>query len=103
MTFPEKVLKKMDWLKENHNTKLNVVLEDIQDYDKLEEVVRDVDVIYHTAAQVAVTTTSVTTPILDFEINALGTIKALEAARNANTDPALIFTSTNKVYGKIRK
>ena len=70
MTFPEKVpKKKMDWLKENHNTKLNVVLEDI----------------------------------LDFEINALGTINVLEAARNANTDPALIFTSTNAVYGKIRK
>jgi CDP-paratose 2-epimerase len=102
MTFPEKVLKRMDWLKENQNTELNVMLEDIRDYDKLEEVVIDVDVIYHTAAQVAVTT-SVTNPMLDFEINALGTLNVLEAARNTNTDPVLIITSTNKVYGKIRK
>lgn len=92
----------MDWLKENQNTELNVMLEDIRDYDKLEEVVIDVDVIYHTAAQVAVTT-SVTNPMLDFEINALGTLNVLEAARNTNTDPVLIITSTNKVYGKIRK
>ena len=92
--------KNLDWLKENHNTKLDVVLGDIRDYSKLKEVVRDVDVVYHTAAQVAVTT-SVTNPILDFEINALGTLNVLEAARNTNTDPALIFTSTNKVYGKM--
>src|SRR5262249_39260241 len=58
------------------------------------------DVIYHFAAQVAVTT-SVVDPGVDFEVNALGTFNVLEAARLGNRRPTLIFTSTNKVYGGI--
>ncbi len=50
------------------------------------------------AAQVAVTT-SVTDPKIDFSINAQGTFNVLEAARNSGENPALIFASTNKVYG----
>jgi CDP-paratose 2-epimerase len=55
-------------------------------------------VIYHTAGQTAVTT-SVVNPREDFEINALGTFNALEAARLYGDDPVFIVTSTNKVYG----
>jgi CDP-paratose 2-epimerase len=58
----------------------------------------DVDVVYHMAAQVAVTT-SVTNPREDFEINALGTFNVLEAIRLSEADPILVFASTNKVYG----
>jgi CDP-paratose 2-epimerase len=56
------------------------------------------DVIYHLAGQVAVTT-SVTDPRADFEVNALGTLNVLEAARLSGHQRAIIFTSTNKVYG----
>lgn len=56
------------------------------------------DVIIHTAAQVAVTT-SVENPIFDFEVNAKGTLNVLEAARSLSKKPIFIFTSTNKVYG----
>jgi CDP-paratose 2-epimerase len=56
------------------------------------------DLVVHLAAQVAVTT-SVKHPREDFEINALGTFNVLEAARGLSNPPALIYASTNKVYG----
>ncbi len=46
-------------------------------------------------------TTSLDEPRLDFETNALGTLNVLEAARAQRTPPALVFTSTNKVYGAL--
>jgi CDP-paratose 2-epimerase len=59
---------------------------------------KDHDAIYHLAAQVAVTT-SVMNPREDFEINALGTFNALEAARLSGNQPLVVYASTNKVYG----
>ena len=38
-------------------------------------------------------------PILDFEVNALGTLLLLEAARRHSPEAVFIFMSTNKVYG----
>lgn len=74
---------------------------DIRDSDKLCEVFqsyRDIDVVLHLAAQVAVTT-SVRDPREDFEINALCTFNILEAIRESDSNPMLIYSSTNKVYG----
>jgi len=39
-------------------------------------------------------------PLLDFEVNALGTIHLLEAARQFCPEAPFIFLSTNKVYGE---
>lgn len=61
---------------------------------------QDVDVVFHFAAQTAVTT-SITNPREDFEINALGTLNLLEAIRHSNSDPIVIYSSTNKVYGNL--
>ena len=52
----------------------------------------------HLAAQTAVTT-SVEAPREDFESNALGTFNVLEAARHLPHLKALLYASTNKVYG----
>jgi CDP-paratose 2-epimerase len=60
--------------------------------------VRGVDSVFHLAAQVAVTT-SLDDPLLDFDVNLIGTVNLLEAARAQVEPPALLFTSTNKVYG----
>jgi CDP-paratose 2-epimerase len=38
-------------------------------------------------------------PLLDFEVNALGTINLLEATRQHCPEAAFVFMSTNKVYG----
>ncbi|MEM1137066.1 MAG: GDP-mannose 4,6-dehydratase [Bacteroidota bacterium] len=64
----------------------------------LEEYIAQVNVVYHLASQVAVTT-SVTNPQLDFEINILGTFNILEAVRVANPNVIMLYASTNKVYG----
>ena len=86
-----------EWLKSNH-PKIKVIKGDTRDFDSLKNAAENADAIYHTAGQVAVTT-SVENPREDFEINALGAFNVLEAARAAKTDPVIIFTSTNKVYG----
>jgi CDP-paratose 2-epimerase len=38
-------------------------------------------------------------PVVDFEVNAVGTLNLLEAARRNCPKAVFIFTSTNKVYG----
>lgn len=58
----------------------------------------DVEAVIHLAGQVAVTT-SVADPRGDFEANALGTLNVLEAARRLPRLKALLYASTNKVYG----
>lgn len=58
--------------------------------------------IYHLAGQVAVTS-SVVNPRQDFEINAGGTFNLLEAVRRYNPEAILLYSSTNKVYGKTQK
>ncbi len=56
-------------------------------------------VIVHCAAQPSHDKAS-EIPLLDFEVNALGTINLLEAARQYRPDIVFIFLSTNKVYGE---
>jgi CDP-paratose 2-epimerase len=60
----------------------------------------DPDVIFHFAGQVAMTT-SIQHPRLDFEINALGTLNLLESIRTRCPHAAIIYSSTNKVYGDL--
>ncbi len=91
----------LKWLKTLKGN-LEVIIADIRDDKKVREVVKNVDVIYHLAAQVAVTS-SVTDPKEDFEINALGTLNLLEAMRKFSPESILIFASTNKVYGELYK
>ena len=77
---------------------------DVRDASAMDGVLAehaDADAVLHLAAQVAVTT-SVRDPRADFEINALGTFNVLEAVRNAaGGRPAIIYSSTNKVYGNL--
>lgn len=71
---------------------------DVRDPATVTAAVDAVDAVFHLAGQVAVTT-SVADPRHDFEVNALGTFNVLEAARAASRQPAVLFASTNKVYG----
>lgn len=89
----------LQMIENKYKQNLSVIQGDIRiDRQKLVEAVSDVDRVYLVAAQVAVTT-SVTNPREDFEINALGTFNVLEAIRESDNNPILLFTSTNKVYG----
>jgi CDP-paratose 2-epimerase len=80
--------------------RLKVTIADVRDASAVEKAVIGATEIYHFAAQVAVTT-SLDDPRSDFEVNAGGTFNILEAARQSGERPFLLFTSTNKVYGKI--
>ena len=80
----------------NGLSNVSFVKGDIRDFSLLKNLCKDVDVIIHAAAQVAVTT-SLKNPREDFEINAIGTFNVLEAARLSGT--AVVYCSTNKVYG----
>jgi CDP-paratose 2-epimerase len=89
------------WLRINPGSgRLRVIKEDIRNFEAVQAALKDVDIVYHLASQVAVTS-SVMDPRTDFEINALGTLNVLEAARLTARPPAVIFTSTNKVYGAL--
>jgi len=94
--------KNLDWLKSLKNSNLSVVIGDIREFKKLQKVVNKVDAIFHLAAQVAVTK-SIENPQEDFEVNALGTLNVLEAARKARHKPIVIYASTNKVYGAMEE
>lgn len=86
------------WLQQQSAGRLNFVHGDTRDFEKVRSAVVGNEVIYHLAAQVAVTS-SVEDPRTDYEINTLGTFNVLEAARLSGQRPTIVFTSTNKVYG----
>lgn len=60
------------------------------------------DAVFHLAGQVAMTT-SISDPRMDFEVNALGTLNLLEAVRQYAKEAAVIYSSTNKVYGDLEQ
>ena len=91
----------LGWLHATHGgDRLRVIEADIRDDDRLAAAVADAapDVLLHLAGQVAVTS-SVVDPREDFEINALGTFNVLEAVRRHAPGAAVLYASTNKVYG----
>lgn len=95
------VEKNLEWLKKNH-PKLIFYKSDIRDFNKLKKAFQKTSIAYHMASQVAVTT-SVKNPIKDFQINAIGTLNVLEAARTQKKPPIVIYASTNKVYGGMER
>jgi CDP-paratose 2-epimerase len=88
------------WLRQTHGAAVELEMADIGDRGALGEAVREAGQVFHFAAQVAVTT-SLSDPVHDFEVNALGTLNLLEALREMEEAPPLLFTSTNKVYGDL--
>jgi|LSQX01.1.fsa_nt_gb CDP-paratose 2-epimerase len=88
------------WLQEQHGDLLHVEVADVRDPIALRQCVSDASAVYHFAAQVAVTT-SLELPVLDFGVNARGTLNLLEELRRLDSPPPLVFTSTNKVYGAL--
>jgi CDP-paratose 2-epimerase len=84
-----------------HPDQVSILKLDIRfDKEGLAQAVSTHDAVLHLAAQVAVTT-SVVDPVTDFETNAVGTFNILEAIRLSPNKPAIIYASTNKVYGSL--
>lgn len=90
----------LHWLKERYKERCEIQIADVRDRDALEEAVSGVGMVFHLAAQVAVTT-SMQMPFQDFSVNTQGTLQLLETLRALPQPPPLLFASTNKVYGSL--
>jgi CDP-paratose 2-epimerase len=73
---------------------------DVRDRDAVEQIVREArpELIVHCAAQPS-HDLAARRPYDDFEVNAVGTLNLLEAARAHSPEAPFAFLSTNKVYG----
>jgi CDP-paratose 2-epimerase len=93
------VLPNIDRLHARHRRYRHVSL-DIRDRPAVRELVDSVrpDFIIHTAAQPSHDKAR-DIPYDDFDVNAVGTLNLLVAARDYCRDAPFCFTSTNKVYG----
>ncbi|MFQ5803763.1 MAG: NAD-dependent epimerase/dehydratase family protein [Thermoplasmata archaeon] len=87
-----------NWERLRREDDVSLVRGDVRQLQDIRPVVEKADAIIHAAGQVAVTT-SLEDPRADFEVNLLGTLNVLEAARLSGSDPSVLFCSTNKVYG----
>lgn len=90
----------LDWLKEQGT--FAFIHGDIRNAGDVANAIRvhKPDFIYHLAGQVAMTT-SLSDPRMDFEVNALGSFNVLDSVRTSSPDTAVIYSSTNKVYGDL--
>jgi CDP-paratose 2-epimerase len=75
---------------------------DVRDADGVRRVVaeagRGLELVVHAAAQPSHDWAG-QDPLMDFEVNARGTLNVLEAVRRHQADATFAFMSTNKVYG----
>jgi CDP-paratose 2-epimerase len=90
----------LQWLVGEFGGAVDVEIADVRNAHALRRAVGQASRVFHFAAQVAVTT-SLIDPMLDFEVNVRGTLNLLEALRGLPNPPPLLFTSTNKVYGRL--
>lgn len=70
---------------------------DVRDFDLLEKVARDVDAIFHLAAQIHVDRSYIE-PRLTYDINVMGTQNILEVAKMYDAKK-IIHASSSEVYG----
>ncbi len=90
--------KRYNWTLLSKYDNVKLLERDIKRPESLSALPEDSDIIFHTAAQTAVTT-SITDPATDFQNNLVGTFNVLETARKSRSNPTLLYCSTNKVYG----
>jgi UDP-glucose 4-epimerase len=80
-------------------SKIRFIRGDIRNETLLAEIVQDQDIIFNCAAQTS-HALSVQYPLLDAEINCLGSLKLLEAVRLLNKDAVVVYSSSSTVIGK---
>jgi UDP-glucose 4-epimerase len=81
-------------------TRVRVVDGDVRDAAALEKVIGGCEVAFHLAASVG-NTRSIEHPIEDSEINVLGTLRVLEAARR-NALRKVVFSSSAGIFGELK-
>ena len=91
---------KIDSIKDLMDNGLNFIQEDIRDPAAIEKATKNCKIIFHLAAQTSVPL-SMENPKEDCEINVVGTLNVLEAARKAGA--RMVFASSCAVYGNPEK
>jgi CDP-paratose 2-epimerase len=100
--YRESSVVNLSWLKEKGAFRF--VHGDIRNQNDVTRLIQDFspDAVFHLAGQVAMTI-SIANPRMDFEVNVVGTHNLLEAIRLYAPDAAVIYSSTNKVYGDLEQ
>lgn len=100
--YREGSLRNLAWLKDKGI--FSFVHGDIRNQNDITRLVQDFrpEAVFHLAGQVAMTT-SIANPRMDFEVNVVGTHNLLEAVRLHTPEAAVIYSSTNKVYGDLEQ
>ena len=75
---------------------------DLRDEGLLSELIQDQEVIFNSAAQPS-HTLSLQNPLLDAEINCIGNLKLLEAARRHNPSAVIVYPSSSTVIGRVHE
>ena len=91
---------KIDFIKDLIDNGLNFVQKDIRDPIAIEQATKKCNIIFHLAAQTSVPF-SMENPKEDCEINVIGTLNVLEAAKKAGA--RMVFASSCAVYGNPEK
>ena len=93
-------LNNLNWLKTLGN--IEFYSSDIKNYDDIYAIIKNFlpDTIFHVAGQVAMTS-SINNPMRDFSTNVIGSLNILEAVRLISPNTAILYASTNKVYGDL--
>ena len=93
----------LEWLDERHGSdRLTFVEGDVRDTELVHATTAEAGVVFHLAGQTGVTT-SIEAPRADFDVNTVGTLNVLEAARASVSPPIVVYASTNKVYGDLER
>ena len=81
------------------NSKINSVIGDIRDFEKLSKVFADVqpEIVFHLAAQ-PIVRDSYKDPRYTYETNVMGTVNILECVRNNTCVKSFLNVTTDKVY-----
>ena len=87
----------LDTIEKSVLEKVEIFAGDIRDPNGVREAMKDVDVVYHLAALIAIPY-SYHSPDMYVDTNIKGTLNVLQAARDLKTERILI-TSTSEVYG----
>ena len=81
------------------HTKISWVGSGIENRDLLNDLVRDVDIIFNCASQSS-HLISIQNPLYDAQVNAIGHLNLLEAVRQSNPNAVVVYPSTTTVMGK---
>jgi len=79
---------------------VELVVGDVRDEKLTRKLAAEVDVIFHLAASVG-NMRSIENPIEDAEVNLIGTLRVLEAAKGAGVQK-IVYTSSAAIYGQLR-